>query len=65
MTTLRLGDTAPDFQQDSTAGPISFHEWTGDYVGGAVLAPERLHAGVHDGARLDRQAARPSSTSAT
>jgi len=30
MTTLRLGDTAPDFQQDSTEGPISFHKWAGD-----------------------------------
>ncbi|WBY01922.1 peroxiredoxin [Ramlibacter tataouinensis] len=30
MTTLRLGDTAPDFQQDSTEGPISFHQWAGD-----------------------------------
>ncbi|RYX98234.1 MAG: peroxiredoxin [Comamonadaceae bacterium] len=30
MTTLRLGDTAPDFTQDSTAGKISFHEWAGD-----------------------------------
>ena len=30
MTTLRLGDTAPDFDQDSTAGPISFHNWAGD-----------------------------------
>ena len=28
--TLRLGDTAPDFVQDSTAGPIKFHEWAGD-----------------------------------
>ncbi len=31
MTTLRLGDTAPDFAQDSTAGPIRFHEWAGDH----------------------------------
>lgn len=30
MTTLRLGDTAPDFTQDSTAGKISFHEWAGN-----------------------------------
>ena len=27
---LRLGDTAPDFTQDSTDGPIRFHEWAGD-----------------------------------
>jgi len=27
--TLRLGDIAPDFTQDSTDGPISFHEWAG------------------------------------
>ena len=30
MSTLRLGDTAPDFTQDSTAGPIQFHSWAGD-----------------------------------
>ena len=30
MATLRLGDAAPDFTQDSTAGPIRFHEWAGD-----------------------------------
>lgn len=24
---LRLGDTAPDFTADTTAGPISFHDW--------------------------------------
>ncbi len=28
--TLRLGDTAPDFEQDSTIGPLKFHEWAGD-----------------------------------
>jgi len=28
--TLRLGDTAPDFTQDSTAGPIHLHEWMGN-----------------------------------
>lgn len=30
MATLRLGDIAPDFTQDSTAGPISFHQWAGN-----------------------------------
>ena len=32
---LQLGDTAPDFTQDSTDGPIRFHEWIG--TGWAVL----------------------------
>lgn len=30
MSTLRLGDTAPDFTQESTAGTIRFHEWAGN-----------------------------------
>jgi alkyl hydroperoxide reductase subunit AhpC len=28
--TLRLGDTAPDFEQDSTIGTLRFHDWAGD-----------------------------------
>lgn len=28
--TLRLGDKAPDFTQDSTQGPIDFSDWRGD-----------------------------------
>jgi thioredoxin-dependent peroxiredoxin len=28
--TLRLGDTAPDFEQESSIGKIRFHEWAGD-----------------------------------
>jgi alkyl hydroperoxide reductase subunit AhpC len=27
---IRLGDTAPDFTADTTAGSIRFHEWIGD-----------------------------------
>ncbi len=30
---LRLGDIAPDFEQDSSAGRIRFHEWLGDSWG--------------------------------
>lgn len=32
---LTIGDTAPDFEAQTTEGPISFHEWVGD--GWAVL----------------------------
>ena len=27
---LQLGDTAPDFTQDSTEGPLNFYQWAGD-----------------------------------
>ena len=30
---LRLGDTAPDFEADTTEGRIRFHEWAGDSWG--------------------------------
>src|ERR1700722_18781775 len=29
MSHLRLGDTAPDFEQNSSAGPIHFYDWLG------------------------------------
>ena len=28
--TIRLGDTAPDFKQDSSIGKLGFHQWAGD-----------------------------------
>ena len=33
MATIRLGDIAPDFRQDSTEGPIQFHQWLGNSWG--------------------------------
>ena len=30
MSTLRLGDIAPDFTAQTTEGEINFHEWLGD-----------------------------------
>ena len=27
---IQLGETAPDFQAETTEGPISFHDWIGD-----------------------------------
>jgi thioredoxin-dependent peroxiredoxin len=32
---LRIGDTAPNFQAETTQGPIDFHQWIGD--GWAIL----------------------------
>ncbi|HEY1706984.1 MAG TPA: peroxiredoxin [Rhizomicrobium sp.] len=29
--TLRLGDTAPDFEAETTEGKIKFHDWIGDH----------------------------------
>jgi thioredoxin-dependent peroxiredoxin len=28
--TLRIGDTAPNFEARTTAGPLTFHDWIGD-----------------------------------
>ena len=57
---LQIGDTAPDFEAETTkADPLS--RWLG-LLGRAVLAPEGLHAGLHDRTRLhgsDQAGVRP------
>ena len=30
---LRIGDTAPDFEAETTKGKIRFHDWLGDSWG--------------------------------
>jgi thioredoxin-dependent peroxiredoxin len=30
MMTLQIGDTAPDFEAQTTEGPVRFHDWIGD-----------------------------------
>jgi len=60
---LRLGNTAPDFDAETTVGPINFHEWIGNswvclikmfflifqlkWLGYFVLPPRRFHPRLH------------------
>jgi len=47
MATIRIGSIAPDFTQKSTEG-TSRSPMGRQQLGGALLAPEGLHARVHD-----------------
>jgi alkyl hydroperoxide reductase subunit AhpC len=39
---IQLGDTAPDFTQQSTEGPIHFHDWLGDSWGVLFSHPKNF-----------------------
>ncbi|HWJ70304.1 MAG TPA: peroxiredoxin [Sphingobium sp.] len=39
---IRLGQIAPDFEQDSTDGPIKFHEWLGSSWGVLFSHPKNF-----------------------
>ena len=62
---LRLGDTAPDFTADTTAGHAQLPRVAGRLVGRPVQPPQGLHAGLHDRARLHGPHRSRSSRSAT
>lgn len=40
--TLQLGDTVPDFLQESTEGPIQFHKWLGNSWGVLFSHPKNF-----------------------
>ena len=42
MATLKLGDTAPDFEAETTEGKISFHDWLGDSWGVLFSHPKNF-----------------------
>ena len=62
--TLRINDTAPDFEAETTAGPHPVPRLARQLLVRAVLASQGLHAGLHDRARLHGAASSPSSTGA-
>ena len=46
---LRLGDTAPDFTQESSEGTNQFfYEYLGRLLGGPLFTSRRLYARLHD-----------------
>ena len=52
---MKIGETAPDFEAETSQGRIKFHDWIGDSWADPVLSPKRLHPGLHDRARVHGQ----------
>ncbi len=49
---MKIGDTAPDFEAETSQGRIRLHDWAGDSLGRPVFTPEGFYPGLHDRARL-------------
>ena len=49
---LAINSDAPDFEAQTTEGPIQLSRVAGQFLGRDLFASQGLHAGVHDRARL-------------
>ena len=49
---IRINQTEPDCEAQTTEGPIRFQSGSG-LVGGALLTSQGRHPGLHDGARVN------------